>query len=71
MSIVSPPSGTGKPRFRFCRQAESAATRILEAFQAGNLPKALAPVFVRRKDNVPSGVELGQSTTGRIGRPRG
>lgn len=38
---------------QFYRKAESAATRILEAFQSGNLPKALAPVFVNRKDNVP------------------
>ena len=37
----------------FYRKAESAATRILEAFRHGNLPKALAPIFVRRKDNVP------------------
>jgi hypothetical protein len=38
---------------KFYRKAESAASRILEAFQAGNVPKALAPVFVRRRDNVP------------------
>ena len=36
---------------QFYRKAESAATRILEAFQSGNLPKALAPVFVNRKDS--------------------
>lgn len=38
---------------RFYRKAESAATEILEAFQSGNLPQALAPVFIHRKDNVP------------------
>jgi len=52
MSSVSLSSGSGK-RTRFYRQAESAAGRILEAFQAGNVPKALAPIFVRRKDDVP------------------
>ena len=38
---------------KFYRQAESAAQRIVEAFQAGTVPKALAPVFVGRRDNVP------------------
>ena len=38
---------------QFYGKAAQAATRILEAFQSGSLPKALAPVFVRRKDNVP------------------
>jgi len=38
---------------QFYRKAESAATEILEAFQTGNLPQALAPIFIRRKDNVP------------------
>ncbi len=52
MSSVSPSVESGK-RTRFYRQAENAATRILEAFKAGNLPKALAPVFVNRRDNVP------------------
>lgn len=42
MSSVSPSVESGK-RTRFYRQAESAATRILEAFKSGNLPKALAP----------------------------
>jgi len=37
----------------FYRKAESAATRILEAFQTGNLPQSLAPIFIRRRDNVP------------------
>ena len=49
---VSPPSGKSS-RVRVSDKAESAANRILEAFQSGNLPKALAPVFIRRKDNVP------------------
>ncbi len=38
---------------RFYRKAESAATAILAAFEGGDLPKALAPIFVNRKDNVP------------------
>ena len=39
---------------KFYGRAESAATRILEAFkQPATLPKALAPIFVNRKDNVP------------------
>ena len=38
---------------QFYRKAESAASRILEAFRTGNLPQALAPIFIRRKDNVP------------------
>jgi len=38
---------------QFYRKAESAASQILEAFQTGNLPQALAPIFIRRKDNVP------------------
>ena len=51
MSIVSTAPASGKTRFH--RRAEEAATRILEAFQAGTVPKALAPVFVQRKDDVP------------------
>jgi len=35
------------------RKAADAAGKILEAFRAGNLPRALAPVFVKRRDNVP------------------
>ena len=52
MSSVPSSPGSGK-RTRFFRQAESAAGRILEAFRAGNVPKALAPIFVRRRDDVP------------------
>jgi len=52
MSSVSVSDRSGK-RTRFFRQAESAAGHILEAFRAGNVPKALAPIFVRRKDDVP------------------
>ena len=40
-------------RQRYYRKAQDAAETILRAFQSGNLPKALAPVFIRRKDNVP------------------
>ena len=38
---------------KYYRKAETAATRILDAFKSGGLPKAIAPVFVHRKDNVP------------------
>ena len=38
---------------RFYGKAESAATRILEVFESGDLPKALAHIFIRRKDEVP------------------
>ena len=34
-------------------KAESAALRIIDTFKSGRLPKALAPVFIRRRDNVP------------------
>ena len=38
---------------KFFGRAEDVAQRILEAFKAGDLPKALAPVFIRRQDGVP------------------
>jgi antirestriction protein ArdC len=38
---------------RYVGRAEEAANRILAAFEAGNLPAALAPIFIKRKDNVP------------------
>ena len=38
---------------RFYGKAETAATAILEAFQSGDLPQSLAPIFIHRKDNVP------------------
>ncbi len=38
---------------RYYRKAESAAARIMEAFQRGSLPQALAPIFIHRRDNVP------------------
>ncbi len=38
---------------KYYRKAETAAGRILDAFQTGDLPKALAPIFINRKDNVP------------------
>lgn len=38
---------------RFYGKAESAAGRILELFRSGNVPKALAPMFIRRRDAVP------------------
>ena len=54
MSSVSVSPSSGKPsRSRCSDKAEAAAGRILDAFRSGNLPKALAPIFIRRKDNVP------------------
>ncbi len=39
---------------RFYGKAESAAKEILDAFQnPGQLPQALAPIFIRREDNIP------------------
>ncbi|MEW6251807.1 MAG: ArdC family protein [Planctomycetota bacterium] len=38
---------------KFYGRSEEAATRILDAFRTGNLPAALAPLFIRRADNVP------------------
>jgi hypothetical protein len=34
-------------------RAQAVAEQIVEAFQSGNIPIALAPVFVHRKDGVP------------------
>jgi hypothetical protein len=34
-------------------KAEYVAAKIIEAFKSGNLPKALAPIFIHRKDGVP------------------
>ena len=38
---------------KFYGKAESAAKQIVSAFQAGNLPQALAPIFVHRRDSIP------------------
>lgn len=38
---------------QFYGQSEQAANRILDTFKAGNLPAALAPIFIRRADDVP------------------
>ena len=39
---------------KFYGKAETAAKAILDAFQnPSELPKALAPMFIKRKDNVP------------------
>lgn len=38
---------------QFYGKAESVATRIVEQFRVGNIPKALAQVFIKRKDNIP------------------
>lgn len=39
---------------KFYGKAESAAKAIVSAFEAGNLPAALAPIFIKRKDDRPS-----------------
>lgn len=38
---------------RYYGKAEQVAAKIVDAFKSGNIPKALAPIFVRRKDGVP------------------
>jgi hypothetical protein len=38
---------------KYYGKAEEVAARIVEAFKSGNLPKALATVFIRKKDGVP------------------
>ena len=37
---------------QFYGKAEAVATRIIDAFQRGDVPTALAQVFIRRKDDV-------------------
>ena len=51
MSTLSRGNASRKPRFY--RKAESAAESIVAAFESGDVPKALAPVFINRRDNVP------------------
>jgi len=38
---------------RYFGKAEAVAQKIFDAFRSGSIPKALAPVFVHRKDGVP------------------
>ena len=38
---------------KFYGKAEQVAQKILDAFKNGDLPKALAPIFIRRRDGVP------------------
>jgi antirestriction protein ArdC len=38
---------------KYFGKAESAAARIVGLFRAGNVPKALAPIFIKRRDGVP------------------
>lgn len=38
---------------KYFGRAEEVANKIVESFKEGNLPKALAPIFIRRKDGVP------------------
>lgn len=39
---------------KFYGRSEEVCNRIIEQFETGNLPEALAPIFVNRSDNVPS-----------------
>jgi hypothetical protein len=39
--------------FHFYGRAHDAASRIVELFKSGEAPKALAPIFIRRRDNAP------------------
>jgi N-terminal domain of anti-restriction factor ArdC len=34
-------------------KAEEVGNKILEAFEYGSIPQAIAPMFIKRKDNVP------------------
>jgi hypothetical protein len=38
---------------KYFGRAEQVAAKILDAFKNGDVPKALAPIFIRRKDGVP------------------
>src|SRR5256885_2197146 len=38
---------------KYLGKAEETAAKILEAFKAGTVPQALAPVFIRRADGAP------------------
>ena len=38
---------------QFYGKAETAANRILDLFKSGDVPKALAPIFIRRNDAIP------------------
>ncbi len=38
---------------KYYGKAESVATRVVEQFQTGNIPKALAPIFIKRNDDIP------------------
>src|SRR5580692_4225151 len=39
---------------KFYGKAEESAKRIVAAFERGNLPQALATIFIKRKDDRPS-----------------
>ena len=39
--------------FHYYGRAEEAAKRIMDLFQSGDVPAALAPIFIRRHDNTP------------------
>jgi hypothetical protein len=39
---------------KFYGRSEEVAERVFEVFRSGNLPKALAPIFITRNDSIPS-----------------
>ena len=53
MSSLLSAGSSRNARQRFHRRAQEAAETILGAFQSGDLPGALAPIFIHRKDDVP------------------
>ena len=56
---------------QFYGKAESVATRIVEQFQTGNIPKALAPVFIKRKDDIRRCPVVSRLAGGRPAGPQG
>ena len=38
---------------KYYGKATAVATRIIQHFQTGDIPKALAPIFIRRRDDIP------------------
>ena len=44
---------------KYYGRAEEVAQKILDAFKTGDIPKALAPIFIQRKDGVPAAPGVG------------
>jgi hypothetical protein len=53
MSSLTAHTAPAKPATKFHGKAEQAVQAILDAFASGTLPKALAPIFIHRKDDTP------------------